>query len=1082
MTEKSKVALREEKTLAWWQENKIFEKSLAKDAPAGEFVFYDGPPFATGLPHYGHILPGTVKDVIPRYKTMRGFHVPRRWGWDCHGLPIEHLVEQELKLETKKEIEQFGIAEFNQRARESVLRHENEWRKIIPRTGRWVDMAHAYKTMDAGYTESVWWSFKTLHEQNLIYRGFKSMHLCPRCETTLSNFEVSQGYKDITDISVYVKFELGEEPGTFLLAWTTTPWTLPGNAAVAVRSDGKYVKVKKDGQFFIVLKNLAEKVLKDNYEIVAELSGKDLIGKKYQTLFNYYQTVGQVYAADFVSIEEGTGIVHIAPAFGEDDYQLSLREKLSFIQPVTTGGRFKPEVTDFAGELVRPRENHQAADVKIIKYLVAKNLLFAKEKIVHSYPHCWRCETPLLNYAASSWFLKVTAIKSKLLAENQKVKWVPEDIRDGRFGKWLEGARDWAISRSRYWGAPLPVWECPDCKAQKIIGGIAELKSLLPKSGNKYFLMRHGEAESNVKNIFSAGLDNPHHLTEWGKRQVLTAAQELRTAKIDLIVASDLVRTRETAERVGAILGALVIFDQRLRELNFADLDGAPVTTSYHGRAGVESFQAVRRRVNELLYELETSQSGRTILLITHDVPARALIGSAESFSLAEWRPLDFAPLPHNADYELDLHRPYIDAIKFTCACGGEMKRTPEVFDTWYDSGAVPFASSGLRESRPADFIAEGLDQTRGWFYTMLVLATALFGQSPYRRVVVNGLILAEDGRKMSKRLKNYPELADVLDKYGADALRYYLMSSPAVRAEDLAFSEKGLDEVVKKIVLRLENVTAFYQLYQKNAPPPGTVRGGDILDRWILARLAQLRAEVTAGLDSYQLEQAARPLRLFVDDLSTWYLRRSRKRPEALPVLRQVLLDLAKIMAPFMPFIAESIYQKVRNENKTESVHLASWPEAEKFDEKLLADMAQARKIVSLGFEARAGAGIKVRQPLARLIVRSDLKKPYQASVLGELNVKEIVHQPDLASEIKLDIILTPELEQEGKLRDLIRQIQAERKKLKLAPGQLALLMLNPDKKIPAGKNEAELKKTCSLLAINFDSVCPTDSIILKV
>ncbi len=444
MAEKSERAQREEKILQFWKDNKIFEKSLEKKSPKGEFVFYDGPPFATGLPHYGHILPGTIKDVIPRYKTMRGYHVSRRWGWDCHGLPIENLIEKELGLETKKDIEKFGIAEFNERARASVLRFEKDWKEIIPRTGRWIDMDDAYKTMDSSYTESVWWSFKNLYDKGLIYQSFKSMHLCPHCETTLSNFEVNQGYKDITDISVYVKFELVDEPGTYLLAWTTTPWTLPGNVALAIKSDAIYVKVKKDNGKFILLKSLAEKVLKDGYEIVEEISGNKLVSKKYKTLFDYYNKEGQVYEADFVSEEEGTGIIHIAPGFGEDDYNLSIKNKLPFIQHVSVDGRFKPEVIDFAGEKVKPKDDHQATDIKIIKYLAGKDLLFAKEKIVHSYPHCWRCDTPLLNYAAYSWFLRVTDIKDKIIKNNKKVGWVPEDIRDGRFGKWLEGAGEGA--------------------------------------------------------------------------------------------------------------------------------------------------------------------------------------------------------------------------------------------------------------------------------------------------------------------------------------------------------------------------------------------------------------------------------------------------------------------------------------------------------------------------------------------------------------------------------------------------------------------------------------------------------------
>lgn len=1100
MTEKSKIAKREEQTLAWWQENKIFEKSLAQEAPKGEFVFYDGPPFATGLPHYGHILPGTVKDIIPRYKTMLGYRVPRRWGWDCHGLPIENLVEKELGLGTKKEIEKFGIDKFNDRARASVLTYEKEWKEIIPRTGRWIDMGNAYKTMDASYTESVWWSFKNLFEKDLIYEGFKSMHLCPRCETTISNFEVSQGYKDITDISVYVKFELVDEPNTFLLAWTTTPWTLPGNVALAVRGDGVYVKAKKGAESFIVLKSLAEKVLKEDYEIVEEFKGETLVGGRYKTLFDYYQTDGQVYAADFVSTEEGTGIVHIAPAFGEEDYQLSLKEKLPFVQHVGTDGRFKPEVKDFSGELVKPKDDHQATDIKIIKYLAGKNLLFAKEKIIHSYPHCWRCDTPLLNYASSSWFLKVTEVKEKLLKANHDVKWVPEEIRDGRFGKWLEGARDWAISRSRYWGAPLPVWKCDSCEEKKVVGSITELKELVPKSGNRYFLMRHGEAESNVRGVVTSETTG-NGMTERGKAQVLDSLGSLKKEKIDLILASDLVRVRETAEMVATGLGyetSKIIYDERLRELNFGVFSGKTIE-QYHAYfqnekerfetrpENGENLNDLRSRVMRLLYDLEAEYKGRNILIISHGDPTwlMQLYSHSQNVSYllnGEVKMVDFAPLPHNKEYELDLHRPHIDEVKFTCQCGGKMKRVPEIFDTWYDSGSVPFASQATKELAPADFIAEGLDQTRGWFYTLLVLGVALFEKSPYRQVVVNGLVLAEDGKKMSKRLNNYPELSEVLDKYGADALRYYLIASPAVRAEDLAFSEKGLDEVVKKIILRLENVLSFYELYKSERDSGESKPDENVLDRWITSRLVELHKEVTTGLENYQLDLAARPISLFVDDLSTWYLRRSRERlqKEGMLVLGNILREFAKLLAPFMPFLAEDIYQRVGDDHTLESVHLERWTEVRDFDQKLLEEMGRARKLVWIGLQSRANIGIPVRHPLTSVTVKY-LPEKLVELVKEELNVDEVILDKEMEGEIRINATLTPELIERGKLRDLVRLIQDERKKMELKPGELATLTLNPDRKMLVEKFMDELKKTCSLTEINFDSQCLTLSITPK-
>ena len=1060
MADKSERAQKEEKVLQFWKENKIFEKSLEKDAPKGEFVFYDGPPFATGLPHYGHILPGTMKDVIPRYKTMQGFRVPRRWGWDCHGLPIENLVEKELGLETKKDIEKFGIAEFNKRARESVLRYEKDWKEIIPRTGRWVDMDHAYKTMDSSYTESVWWSFKNLYDKGLVNQGFKVMHLCPHCETTLSNFEVNQGYKDITDISVYAKFELIDEPGTYLIAWTTTPWTLPGNVALAVNPELSYVKAKKGEEKFILVKSLAEKVLKENFEIIEEISGEKLVGLKYKTLFDYYLKESQVYGASFVLAEEGTGIVHIAPAFGEEDYNLSLKEKLPLVQHVGTDGRFKDEVRDFAGLKAKPKEDHQSSDVEIIKYLAAKNLLFAKEKLIHSYPHCWRCDTPLLNYASSSWFVKVTDIKDKLVRNNSGVSWVPEDIREGRFGKWLEGARDWAVSRSRFWGTPLPVWQNADESKNLVVDSVETLKKYSKSNGNKYFVMRHGESENIVKGVMDLTGDPNNHLTKKGREEATNAANNLK--HIDLIISSPFVRTSETAEIVHQSLKLpedTLVIDSRLHE------------TSHDEDAG-----QMRKRLGEFIFDTDKKYQNKNILVVSHGMPSWVLervasgdrsgdFTSGNQLRLAEVKEFDFAPLPHNENFELDLHRPYIDEVVLE-KDGEEYRRVPEVFDTWYDSGSVPFASRAAKDFRPADFIAEGLDQTRGWFYTLGVLSTALFDKFPYKQVVVNGLILAEDGKKMSKRLKNYPELTDVLDKYGADALRYYLMSSQAVRAEDLAFSEKGLDEMVKKNINRLENVLSFYELYAQSITESKSTH---ILDKWIDARLNKLIKEVTDGLEKYEIDRAARPITDFIDDLSTWYLRRSRTRLEALPKLRQVLLEFSKIIAPFMPFMAEDIYLRLKGEK--ESVHLSNWPVVKegffaKFSsDPVLPKMEEVRRIVTLALEARTKANIKVRQPLSELKIKNkDLGEEYLEILKDELNVKSVVVDQHMTEEVKLDTTLTPELEEEGRVRDAIRAVQEWRKEQNLKPGEKAVYPVSEADKVFFTTHADEIKKATSI------------------
>ncbi len=943
--QKSPTALREEETLKFWEEKGIFKKSLEKESPKGNYVFFDGPPFATGSPHYGHILAGTMKDVIPRFKTMQGYHVPRRWGWDCHGLPIENMIEKELNLNSKKDIEEYGIEKFTEAARASVLRYDSEWKEVVPRTGRWIDMDNAYLTMDTTYTESIWWSFKTLFEKKYIYRGFKSMHLCPRCETTLSNFEVAQGYKDIVDISVYAKFELMDEPGAFVIAWTTTPWTLPGNVALAVNAETEYVKAKKDGAVYIVAKPLAEKSLKEGYEIIAELNGKELVGKSYKPLFPYYQSVDlpnkengwKIFAADFVTTEDGTGVVHIAPGYGEDDYQLSLKEKLPFIQHVGVDGHFKKEVTDFVGQIAKPKDDHQKGDVEIIKYLAKHGTLFAKEKITHSYPHCWRCDTPLLNYASSSWFVKVTDMKEKLLDENKKVHWVPEDIGEGRFGKWLEGARDWAISRTRYWGAPLPVWMCKSCDKIEVVGSIAELEE----------------------------------------------------------------------------------------------------------------------------------RSGKT---------------------------------PKNKKGELDLHRPYIDEVTLKCSCEGEMKRVPDVFDTWYESGSMtygqhhyPFENKELIDNQkgfPADFIAEGLDQTRGWFYSLLVLSTGLFGLSPYKNVIVNGIVLAEDGQKMSKRLKNYPEVRYVFDKYGADAMRYYLLASPVVKGQDLGFSEKGLDEVSKKIIIRLQNVFSFYAMYQ-HEEHLAHAESKSLLDQWIIARLNEVARDVTTNLEKYELDRAARPFMDFIDDLSTWYLRRSRDRfksddvedkKNALATTRYVLVELSKLMAPFMPFLAEDVYQKVKGGKPfdgaqgRESVHLENWSEVKEVNQKVIEDMAEVRKLVSIALEVRSRSNIKVRQPLAKLAIKSEKIKGNQELldlIADEVNVKEVVVDASLQNDVDLDTTISESLKQEGNARELIRGLQELRKKMDLNPQDAILLTIDTTEigKSLVEQFKAEIAKTAQVKDIMFAS-----------
>lgn len=1119
-TKKSEIAEKEEEILKFWQDNKIFEKTLEKDSPKGEFVFYDGPPFATGTPHYGHIIAGTIKDVIPRYKTMQGYRVRRRWGWDCHGLPVENLVEKELDLKSKKDILDYGIEKFNEKARDIVLRYADEWKNIIPRLGRFVDMEDDYRTMDASYSETTWWIFKQLFDKGLIYEGYKSMHICPRCETTLSNFEVSQGYKDVTDISVTVKFLLEESPSTssgqartYVLAWTTTPWTLPGNVALAINPAIDYVEVETadSEDKYIVAKSRAENIFKDKFKIRREFKGQDLIGKKYKPVFDYYVSDDklenrangwQIYGADFVTTEDGTGVVHIAPAFGEDDMNLGKEKDLPFVQHVTMSGTFKPEVKDWAGKLVKPIEDPQATDILVLKHLAKEGTLFAKEKFTHSYPHCWRCATPLLNYATSSWFVRVTDFRDKLVEKNEKVNWVPEHVREGRFGKWLEGARDWAISRSRFWGAPLPVWRCPDCGEIKVFGSVEELTTELGSSNNKYWAMRHGEATSNIKDTISADPTEPTHLTEKGKQDVKVEAEKLKAEKIDLIIASDFVRTKETAEIVAEELGLSaeqVIFDERLREINPGDFKGqswADYNNAFGSRinrlhthlaTGGENYNDVRQRAMSALYDLEAKHKGKNILVISHGLPLYMIWVTTgffvdqdvakspkrgTDFAPAEVRAINFVPVPHNRNFELDLHRPFIDEISFPCACGADFKRVPEVFDCWYESGSMPYGQDHYPFKKenlidpakninfPANFISEGLDQTRGWFYSLIVLGVALFDKSPYQNVVTNGLVLAEDGQKMSKSLRNYPDPMEVADRLGADALRLYLMSSPAVRGEDLSFSEKGVVEIGRRIVARFLNVLSFYKMYSGVIVPadfnPAKVK--NILDLWILARLAETVKQVTETLERYEIDRSVWPIDDFIDDLSTWYLRRSRDRfkdeggdrDEAVSTTRFVLLETAKLLAPVAPFVAEMVYLELKEEDSAESVHLVSWPDFfSTEDETIITEMQKARDIVSFGLEFRQSAGVKVRQPLAELIIKDSFllgKEEYIQLIRDELNVKLISFKAGIESEVWLDTEITEDLQAEGMARELIRQIQEKRKSVGLAPGEKINLVVEAD------------------------------------
>lgn len=1129
--QKSEVALREEEILAFWKERDIFNKSVKKDAPKGDYVFYDGPPFATGLPHYGHILAGTIKDAIPRFWTMNGYRVTRKWGWDCHGLPLENLIEKKLGLATKRDIEEYGVKNFNEAAREAVLEYRDDWKTIIPRLGRWADMDNDYRTMDATYTESVWWVFSELNKKGLVYEGFKSMHLCPRCGTTLSNFEVNQGYKDIKDIAVTVKLPLTDEENTSLLVWTTTPWTLPGNFAAAVHKDVLYAKVKVGEEFVVLAKERLAQLATEDYEVVEEFKGEKLVGRSYNPPFDFWkdravekkENAWKIYHADYVEIgTEGTGAVHLAPAYGEEDMNLAREHNIPIAHHVDQSGHFMDFIEGFECRLVKPKDDdsanitHLDADIEVVRALSAKGVLFRKENITHSYPHCWRCDTPLLNYATTSWFVRVTDIKDKLVAENNKVRWVPEHVGSNRFGKWLEGARDWAVSRQRYWGAPLPIWRNSITKDYKVFGSLADLTAHGKKSGNKYLVMRHAESKSNVTGEIDSIPDEQNPLTDQGRDQSVGAAEKLKDKKVDLIFHSGMQRTRETAELIAKELGLdsdHVIADPRITEIQTGvGLEGKTwedyesLYANYEEKFtkhidGIENRFDVQKRTGDFLYEIDQRYQDKTILVVGHASSTLALRSVAEGASMkrsielrkagylknAEIIEMTFVPLPHNDNYELDFHRPYIDDYEAYDEDGTRLERVKDVFDCWFESGSMPYAQHHYpfenkdrfeKEMFPANFIAEGLDQTRGWFYSSLVLGLALFDKSPYQNVIVNGLIMAEDGRKLSKKLQNYSEPTNLADKVGADSMRFYLLSSPVVRGEDINFSDKEVEDLQRKNIGRLHNVLQMYEMF---ADGTEASRGSiNVLDRWILARMDQLVSEATEGFKNYELDKATRPVTDFIDDFSVWYLRRSRERLKGedaadkklvIGTLRYVLQQLALVMAPSMPFYADYLWSRVKEEGGEESVHLANWPEVVKFDPVVLSEMSLVREFVTIALEARTRANIKVRQPLPKLTINIELEPEYASIVAEEVNVKAVVGDAGISERAILDSNITPELKQEGDSRDFIRAVQDMRKQKGLQPSdRISLTVQTSDEGEQIVKNfETEIRRVVGADSIEF-------------
>ena len=880
---------REKEVLAFWKENEIFEKSVEKNKGHQSFNFYDGPPTANGKPHIGHILTRVMKDIIPRYKTMKGYYVRRKAGWDTHGLPVELEVEKQLGIDGKQEIEKYGIEPFIKKCKESVWKYKHEWEVMSDRIGYWADMKDPYITYDDRYIESVWWALKQMADKGLLYKGYKIVPYCPRCGTALSSHEVAQGYKDVEEKSVFVKFKVKGRDNAYFLAWTTTPWTLPSNVALCVNPDEDYTEIKVGGERYIMADALIGSLFKeDEYEKISVKKGKEYEYTEYEPLFDYdtgaKEKAYYVTCDGYVTLTDGTGVVHIAPAFGEDDSNVGKRYGLPFVQMVDGRGRFVDAAYDLKGVFAKD------ADKLVIERLKAEGKLFKELMFTHSYPFCWRCDTPLLYYARSSWFIKVTAVKEQLLASNASVNWMPPTIGTGRMGNFLENVIDWGISRERYWGTPLPIWVCNKCGKVHVVGSREELKKL-------------------------GGLD--------------------------------------------------------------------------------------------------------------HDI---------------------------------ELHRPYIDEVKWQCGCGGEMVRTPEVLDCWFDSGSMPFAQwhypfenkEVFEETFPADFISEAVDQTRGWFYTLLAVSTTLFGKSPFRNCIVLGHVNDKDGVKMSKHKGNVVDPFSVLDKQGADATRWYFYTSSAPWLPS-RFSAENVSESQRKFMGTLWNTYAFFVLYAEiDKFNPAEHRLEDqrltVMDKWVLSGLNTLIKVVDDGLNEYKITETARAIGAFVDDLSNWYVRRCRDRfwgsgmtkdkEAAYTTLYTVLSTLAKIIAPYVPFMAENMYQNLVVpffKDAPESVHLCDFPVAdEKMVDKFLEEgMKDVLAVVMLGRAARNLAGIKNRQPLRRLIYngKKELSSALKALVEDELNVKDVQISSDSGKFISYE--LKPQLKtlgpKFGALLGKIRQILAE-------------------------------------------------------
>src|SRR3989344_5630122 len=857
----------EEKVLEFWKKNDVFKKSLEKTKNNKEFIFYEGPPTANGRPGTHHILTRAFKDIILRYKTMQGFFVSRRAGWDTQGLPVEIEVEKELGLKNKKEIEEYGIAEFNEKAKISVWKYKDEWEKLTERVGLWLDFENAYITYSNEYLEKLWSIFKQIDKKKLLAKGHKVVPWCPRCGTALSSHELAQGYKEVTDNSVYVKFKLkpnqvignwmsGDK--TYILSWTTTPWTLPGNVALAVGKDIEYQKVKIGEEILIVAKNRAKEVLGDGLVIEETLKGKDLIGLEYEPLFEVKKIKSdksyKIYDANFVTTTDGTGVVHTAVMYGEDDYNLGKELGLPQHHTVDKQGKFNNDVPVVSGLRVKAQETEE----RIFNHLKEKNYLLKIEPYKHEYPFCWRCGTHILYYANDSWFISMSKLRNKLIAANEKVNWIPEYLKEGRFGEWLREVKDWAISRERYWGTALPIWECVKCQERLVAGSLADLNKF-DYHKNNFWIGRHGDSTSNVGKWLSGDkeTDKKSELTENGIAQIEISAQKLKNKGIDIIYSSPFLRTKQTAAVYKRVLKVEVIYDKRLAELDCGMFNGKltedfinffdhPIERFTKRPLNGEHASDVKKRMMDFIKEINRQHVGKNILIISHGDPLWILTSAIKGLTneaalnqeeenylmVGTNKELKFNNWPFNKEGELDLHRPYVDEIDLACLkCKSLATRVKEVADVWFDSGAMPFATGEHPDRYPADYICEAIDQTRGWFYTLLAIGVLMGEDSPYKNVISLGHLLDKNGQKMSKSKGNVVNPWDLIGKYGVDVIRWYFYTvNPP--AEPKKFDELDLVKTQRKFISLIYNSYLFLDTYSGGKIEPNFKDVKNPLDR----------------------------------------------------------------------------------------------------------------------------------------------------------------------------------------------------------------------------------------------------------